>query len=332
MASTLRSFTDFILQSRLRSLSVAFAITFVPLIGTLSIIITGLITLRKGALEGFWVLIASTLPYILLASFQPMPMGLWVTGVIIISNFFTWAFAALLYRHGNFSLILELTALIGIISVIAIHAVTPDLENWWGSQLTSYLTQMVNHSKMARLGLDGEAGHTSDKATNNKQVVSAEPLEPEVISFVNAIKIYATGVFSASLLFTALLQLLISRWWQTALSNSNQLRQELHQIRLSPMAGIVFISTIILSYFKIALAQDMLPVLYLTFSVAGLSFIHYALSKFKGLGWLWLTAFYIALIGSWIVYHLPLGFQLVAMAGLLDIWFDLRGRLNKRFI
>jgi hypothetical protein len=327
MASTLRSFTDFILQSRLRSLSVAFAITFIPLIGTLSIIITGLATLRKGTLEGFWVLIASTLPYILLASFQPMPMGLWVVGVIVISNLFTWAYAALLYRHGSFNLLLELTALIGIMTVVTVHVVKPDLDSWWGKQLTTYLTQAINHSKMAALNEDGPVEKSS-----NKQGANQDLLEPEAISFINAVKPYATGVFSASLLFTALMQLFIARWWQMALLKSSQLRQELHQIRLGPMAGIVFIIAIILSYFKIALAQDMLPVLYLTFSIAGLSVVHYSLSKFKGLGWLWLAAFYIALIGSWMVYHLPLGFQLIAMTGLLDVWFDWRGRLDKRFI
>ncbi|HVY52892.1 MAG TPA: hypothetical protein VHA13_00040, partial [Gammaproteobacteria bacterium] len=249
------------------------------------------------------------------------------------SNIFTWLLAALFKRTNSWSIILEAAALIGIIIVTAAHIAKPDLENWWAKQLHEYVTQITTHSKA--LANDDEEVSKAKIAkaakASSKQKVSEESTEPDVINFVNAAKPYATGIFSASLLFTALLQLFIARWWQMAAALKEQLRPELYKIRLSSIAGITFLAAIILSYFKIALAQDMLPVLYLAFCVAGLSLVHCIMAKIKAFGWLWLTVFYIVLISSWMVYHLPLGFQLVAMAALLDVWLDWRQRINKRF-
>jgi hypothetical protein len=151
------------------------------------------------------------------------------------------------------------------------------------------------------------------------------------LSFINAIKPYATGALTASLLFNILLQLFVSRWWQLKLTTPTKLTEEFHHLRLTSMAGIVFLVALILSYLKIVLALDLLPVLYLTFCVAGLSLVHYAASKLKGLASLCLVVFYIVLMGSWMAYKLPLVFQLLALAALLDVWFDWRGRLDKRF-
>lgn len=325
--ATLRSFTDFISYSRARVIGVAFAVSFIPLLGpTLSIIIAGLVTLRQGALEGFWVLSAATLPCFLQIPILPMPDGLWVVGVVAISNLLTWALAILLRRTGNWGLVLELTALVGLVTVLTAHVIKPNLESWWEKQLTSHISQILP-------GLEsGTETPTvlSGKVANN-QAAKEEPLEPEVISLVNAVKPYATGVIVASLLFNVLLQLFVSRWWQMLLLDPKRLSAELHRIRLTTIAGLVFLVTLILSYLKIVLAQDLLPVLYLTFCLAGLSLVHYTAGKFKGLTWLCLVVFYVALIGTWMAYRLPLVFQLIALAALLDIWFDWRDRLDKRF-
>lgn len=348
MPISLRSFTDFILRSRLRAISIAFIITFIPLIGTISIILAGLMTLRKGAVEGFWVLIAATLPYFILLPFQPLPLGLWMIGIITSSNILTWCFAALFKRFGNCSLILEIATLIGIILITTAHVIKPDLESFWEKQLNTYLTQPLIHdeaqssipnfiqqfhaSKSALLGQELEYKTPNNTDTSNQTVPeqTKETTEPELISFINTAKTYATGALIASLLLTALLQLFIARWWQTVLSNPDIFRQELYHVRLSHMTGLVFLTTIILSYLKIALALDLLPVLYLIFCIAGLSLVHYTCSKFKHLSWLWLFVFYSVLLCSWMVYHLPLGFQLVALVALLDVWLDWRERLDKK--
>jgi|GEM_PF-540497 len=332
--TTLRSFTDFILYSRLRAFGVAFAVTFIPLIGTISIVIAGLVTLRKGALEGFWILAAATLPYfvpslihILQHPNESLGLGLiLISTVAVISNILTWFLAILLRRFNNWNFILELCTLIGIILITTAHVAVPNLDNWWEKRLNTHLSQMLSGKDINSV----KKPAVSEKAISSQEDTD-DNLDPEISSLVSMAKSYMTGIITASLLFSALLQLFVSRWWQMALVHSKQFSEEIHHIRLTSMAGLVFLITLILSYLKIPLALDLLPVLYLAFCLAGLSVVHYAASKFKGFAWLCLLVFYGLLIGSWMVYKLPLFFQLVAMAALLDVWFDWRGRLDKRF-
>jgi hypothetical protein len=139
MSVTLRSFTQFILQSRSRAIGATFAITFIPLLGpTLSIIIAGMVTLRQGALEGFWLLLAATLPCVLQLPLLPSPDGLWIVGLIVICNCLTYGLAVLLSRYDNWNLILEVTALLGIILITTAHVAKPDLESFWEKQLGSF--------------------------------------------------------------------------------------------------------------------------------------------------------------------------------------------------
>lgn len=322
---SLSSTTDFILKNRWRTLAVAFAITFIPLIGTISIIIAGLVTLRKGALEGFWVLIASTLRYFLILPVEPMPTSLWLVGVITATNLLTWGFAALLHRFQNWNLVLEVAALIGIVIVTTAHAVKPDIETFWGNQLSTLLSQADAKASLPSIAQNINKSSTAPAATPAAQP-SEEGTEPDIISFVNVTKPYATGILAASLVFTALMQLLIARFWQLVPFKPLEFQDEIHHVRLSHMAGLVFLAALVLSYLKIALALDMLPVLYLTFCIAGLSLAHYFIAKLKILGWLWLFVFYTILLCSWMVYHSPLAFQLIALIALLDVWFDWRER------
>ncbi|HSW71414.1 MAG TPA: hypothetical protein VLH77_05490 [Gammaproteobacteria bacterium] len=327
MPVSLRSFTNFILKSRFRTIGIAFVVSFIQFIGpTLGIILAALVTLSQDALDGFWVFIAATLPCLLLLPVVPLPDGLWVLGLIVASNFLTWGFAVLLKRTDSWSIVLELTTLIGLIIVLTAHLANPKLEVWWEKQLNTHVSQIFPN-----LEAPSSASSLLVKDKENTNHEATEALEPEIISFVNTIKPYVTGVLTASFLFNVLLQLFVSRWWQLALLDPKRLKEELHKIRFTTVAGLVFMATLFLSYLKIALALDLLPVLYLTFSLAGLSLVHYTANKFKGLTSLFLVVFYLVLIGTWVAYKIPLIFQLLALAALLDIWLDWRGRLNKRF-
>src|SRR5438132_222042 len=83
----LQRITDFVLRSRYHAMIAAFACDapvilsapansliysfFVLVISTFGIAIVGLVTLRKGVLEGFLTLVAATLPYLLGYLFYP---------------------------------------------------------------------------------------------------------------------------------------------------------------------------------------------------------------------------------------------------------------------
>lgn len=306
----LRRFTDFVLQSRVQAMAVAFLIAFIPLIGSISILIAALVTLRKGTVEGLYVLIASTAPYIIsyyVAAPPPeeVSMLFWVLGILIISNVLTWILAVVLRQFSNWSITLEVSALLGIVTIAIVHLVYPDIQSWWVSQLTPYFAKTAD--SLNKLNMDAD------------NPVMSKELQAQTVA---VLKSYATGFLMVSVLFNALIQLVVARWWQAIMYNPGGLRKELYQIRLSHVSGVVFVAVFLLSLLGNELTLDILPVLVATFCVAGLSLIHNLLSLSK-VGWVWLIVIYVG-----IVYLFPLSIIVVSIIALLDTGIDFR----KRFI
>ena len=53
--------------------------------------------------------------------------------------------------------------------------------------------------------------------------------------------------------------------------NPGSLRKELHRIRLSQLAGLLFLISMVFSYLGNSVVLDIMPVLYMLFCAAGLS-------------------------------------------------------------
>ena len=108
------------------------------------------------------------------------------------------------------------------------------------------------------------------------------------------------------------------RWWQAVIWNPGSLHRELHNLRLSRLAGILFIVSLLFFYLGNTVILDIMPVLYVLFSVAGLSLIHYFLGLFHSpMTWFWLLIIYTILVLT-----IPMSFVVLALIALIDIWFD----------
>lgn len=312
--SILRRFTDFVLQGRIQACATAFVLAYIPLVGSISILIAGLVTLRRGALEGALVFLAATLPYLL--SYYSAPsstatqVGLALVAVVIVtaSSFLMWLFALILKRYSSWGFILDLALLLGVAVIGIIHLLYPDVQNWWGEQFTSYFNKTA--------------------ALMNDMQTRTEAIPAEVqVKMINALKVYATGLIVFSIMFNALMQLLISRWWQAVVFNPGALRKELLRIRLSYVAGILFLIFYPLSSFGVATAIDIMPVVYLVFGIAGLSVSHYFLAKKTK--WLGVISLYAGSIGIMILF--PGGLGLVALILSVIALFDIGMNFRKRF-
>jgi hypothetical protein len=303
----LRRFTDYILQSRLHAVLVAFVIAVAPVIGSISIVIAALITLRKGSREGALVVAAATLgavlQYIVYPASNESGMAMAVILALIASNVLTWLFAIMLRQYSYWNLTLEVAALVGIFAVIAAHIVYPGIQDWWQTQLTAYLS----------------------KAASNVDLVKpdAETIAAQV-ELVGIMKQYATGLVIASLLFNALLQLLIARWWQAVMFNPGELRKELHQIRLSYATGILFVIGAVLSYGRVEMAMDIMPVLLMVFFIAGLSLLHYLIAP-TNFSWMLLILMYMA-----VMWLFPVSIVIVSFIALLDTTVNIRQRITRK--
>lgn len=316
-----RRLTDFLLQGRTQAIGVALVCALpaimmakesvgvaalIGLLSTFSIVLTAFITLRKGTWEGFLVLLAATLP-VLIGDIESMPRfsitDIDLMLMMVVSNILTWVFAAVLARTSCWSVVLELTTLICIVVVSAVYVVYPDVNNWWEMRLTSYFANAMQLVGQLNLG-----------------DVQAEMAQ--VNSFVTAMKPYITGVLVSFVAFNALTQVLVARWWQSAVFSPGSLRNELHRVRLSYVAGVVFVAGLVLAYWNNDIITDLMPILYFTFGLAGLSLLHFVCGLVE-FGWAWLSLGYIAMIFT--------GMMLIAMVALLDTWLDLRKRAKRFF-
>lgn len=305
----LRRFTDFLLWSRLQAMGVAFFFACIPMLGSIGVLIAGLVTLRKNALEGFLVVIATTAPYFLKYYLgNDIPEGevdIAFIGLILsaVSNFLVWLFAVLLRRYNNWSAIIEYAVLLGIVVVGLAHLLYPDIQSWWGTQLNKYL------NKTAAM-----VSGMQDATTDEKQAQAIQFME-----------VYATGMIVVSVLLNVLLQVVLARWWQAVIFNPGGLRQELHQVRLSHVFGILFIVGFGLSTFGNETVMDMMPILYVAFCAAGLSLAHSYIATMKN-GWIWILLLYLIVL----LWLLPFGIVIIAIMALLDVWMDFRKRFVRK--
>lgn len=310
----LKRFTQYLFRHPGHALALTFVSPFIPIFGVIGILITALFTLVKGVGQGAVFLLAATLPYVItfLIKSQGMsvaaPIFVWGgIGVAIISNILTWVFAVMVYRKTSWSKIFQIAALVGVLVVSVVHLAYPNIVDWWATTLQSYYNQ-------ASALTSGALTATAQNNANEAQVEA-----------INITKYYATGLLVAVILFNALLQLVFARWWQAKVLGAPSLGAELHNIRLSPLAGILFIASLVLSYLGNTVVLDIMPVFYLLMLVAGLSFIHYLFSLMNTTSkWFWLTVLYITLI-----FTLPVSVLVVAMIALLDIWWDGRKKIKK---
>lgn len=301
--------TDYILQSRLQAMGIAFVCAFIPLVGAISIVIAALVTLRRGMLEGSYVVLAACLPILIgymmgvQANAMPdYPISLIdIVVILLASNILTWIFAVLLRHYSSWSLVLQLTAFVSLVAIAAVHVLYPDVQAWWDVQLTSYFVKTL-------------------QATGQVNPDLVKPDSPMIVQLVSIVKPYATGMVIAFLTFNALLQLLLARWWQAAIFNPGGLRKELLIVRMSYAASAVFVIGMISAYLGNEIVIDMMPVMYLTFGLAGFSLMHCLLAQVKN-GWMWLVVVYVV-VGI-------LGFTPIALVALADVGFDFRKRVLK---
>jgi len=304
----LKRFTNYLLTHRIQALAITFASAFIPILGLLSILIAGLMTLMRGGREGAIFTAAATLPFFV-GLFNPSfsyPLAYWASvGVAVLSNVLTWVFAVLLYRKTSWAVIIQVAALLGVLVISVIHLIFPDITTWWQTQLQFYYEHSLAAGKLL-----------------NVPAVNSGENQLEVIQLT---KQYASGLIAAAILFNAVLQLIIARWWQFRILKAHALYKELHYIQLSKLAGILFIFSLWLAYLRNSVVLDIMPILYLLFTAAGLSLIHFLFGLMKSsTRWFWLCILYLTLL-----FTIPMSMMLVSMLALFDSWFDIRKRVVK---
>lgn len=313
----LRRLTNYLLTHRLAAVVATILLTCfyaVPgggVIASLSMIFAGLVTLVKGPKEGALYTIAATFPLVILGYLLGGTQNLLPTsfvGILIFSNLLTWILAWMLYNKATWSQVLQLAALIGVFAVSVLHLVYPGVTEWWSKQILQSLLEFKK--VIIQYHWENTVSLPQDLPT-----VAAQSAQT------------ASGFTAVFILVVNLLQLIIARWWQASVFQPGLLGFELRNIRLSQLAGLLFVVTLgVLYYYGNSVLTDVLPILVLLFVCAGLSLLHYFFSLMPRSP---STVFWLCLTYLVMFYTAGISMMFLVMLAIFDVWFDVRRRFKK---
>ena len=293
MAGFLHRCASYIMRGRQQAVIVGLLFTVVPLLGWVSNVIIALVTLRKGAKEGAIVLLWVILPVVVVAGLGNPWIALYN---IVGGSLFAYLLALVLRQTQSWRKVLEVGMLVGLLAVLLVHLLIPNVGALWTKQLGHYAVLIKDQLNFT---------------------VNTEQFQ----SFVK----FATGFQVAFLWLGALINLGLARGLQSMLYNPGQLCPELEAVRLSKWDGFAFLLIAIASLQKLALAQDALPVVLLAFILAGLSVLHAVMRLRNGFfkGW------FLVVYGLLIVFF-PYMAALLVVIALVDTGLDFRHRLLRK--
>lgn len=289
----LKSFGLYLLQKKYPAVWVVLLCAFLPFlqVPTFSIATTivALVTLHKGAKEGFFLLCWMVLPEIAASFYGDFGMlllqGL-AKGVVV------WAMGCVLARTSNWVMTMQSVMVLGVMLVIAFHLIVPDTSAWWLQKASLYSSQIQVSWNL-----------TADQTK----------LLLEKISY------FATGIMLAGFLALDIVLLLMARAWQALLFNPGGLAREWRQLRLSYGYSGILLAILAFIWLDVDWLMDVLPIVLMPFVFAGLSLLHARLPDKKNIRLLILTAFYMSML-----VFLPYICLLLVFLAFLDSWFDFR--------
>jgi hypothetical protein len=289
---------EYVMRGRREAMLMALMWTIVPLMAWLGAAIMALITLRKGAKEGFLILLWTSVPNAVLAFVNPKAHMAFLIGILG-GNLVVWLLALVLRQASSWRQVLQVAAVLGIIAVLIVHGSTDNITEHWYQMYNDYMRNVDKTSAMR----------------------VAEGKWQYMFQYLAKL---TTGICTVMLLLINLSNLFIARWMQALLYNPGALAEELLQIRLSRIFDVLLGLNIAAIFLGIDLAWDILPIILFVYLLAGISLFHAVIAKIKA-GWGWIISFYVVLI---IFYEIVP--WIIMVAALMDTWLDFRRRLTVR--
>lgn len=292
----LNKFGNYLLAKRTHAIWVALLFALLPLVQVnttwIAVTIMALVTLHKGAKEGFWVLAWIMLPAI---------AALWlgdVSAFVVLGvgrEALVWFLACVLGATASWRISLQLLASLGVLGVLLAHALVADLPGWWLPHLTNFWTLV---GPQLQLNLSPE----------------------QTAQLLQQAAQFATGLTTAMMLLVDVSLLIIARSWQALLFNAGGFGKEWRSLRMPFWYSTILLVVVLLVWFGMGdVFKDVLPVLCAPLFLTGLSFIHAKLPMKKSRRLPWLILLYALLL-----FFFPYIAVLLVMLGFIDSCYDFR--------
>lgn len=265
-----------------------------PPISVVSSASVALVTLRRGAFEGLYVVVCSSvatglLGFFLLGNYQfalLYGMVLWVP---------VWVISIILREGRHLSLAVEIAVLIGVLGVVGFYLYNTESATMWKNILS--------------------------------QMVPANAPVEDIQRTLNILSHYMTGVVAAGTVFGLLFGLFLGRWWQSVLYNPGGFRQEFLSLSTQPRLAIGSIVVVVIALLSSGVISEIFwnitILLFVLYTFIGAAVLHAVFASMKMSRYI-VPMFYLTL------FLIPHAMLPVALVGLGDAWLNLRKKISNQ--
>lgn len=306
----MQALAAFIMKGRMQAMMVASVSALlslmVPPLSIVSSASVSLVTLRRGAGEGFYALVFSLLATGLLST---LTLGNYYYALVYCLVFWlpVWLVSMLLREGRSLILAIEIAALLAILGVLGFYLVVAEPAQFWRTILLAMLDMM-------------------------QQVQPDAPLE----AFKKSAEVmanYMTGYMAASIAISSLLGLLMGRWWQAQLYNPGGFRAEFLALRGHAWPAVATIVVIAVSFLPTGwlaeLCTNLRPILAVLYLFVGIAIAHSVLATMNGSHYL-VPMLYVTLLVS--LRFSSVVMDILMLCGLADTWLNLRKKFSNNTV
>ena len=270
------------MRGRAQACLVALLGVLVPLIGPAAV---GLVTLRKGSFEGALVALWASLPFVVS------------------------------YFAGQSSPFVAVMSILALANTLIVANVLRGTASW-SLALVSDVCVAVGFVVVAGVVFQTDLGVMMSDLTELFVSVSEQLEKDYVMPDTSSVLAWVAWMTA----FSALLGVVVARWWQALLFNPGGFQQEFQGIRLESKVGLGCLLLVILGFTLLSEFQFWLQLASIPLIVCGLSLLHYT-AKVKKAGGYWLVLMYLGLFLG------PVMSGLLVALGAIDSVLNLRARL-----
>lgn len=300
----MRFLAAFIMRGRMQAMMVASSLALLsllfPPVSIVSSASVALVTLRRGANEGLYVLLFSCLSAALLGFFLfgNVQFAL-LYGLVLWLP--VWVISIVLREGKHLSVAIQIAVLLGMLGVLGFYLYTNEPAAMWQSVLTVMAQPMLES--------------TPDV-----------PIE-EIKQSIQVFSHFMTGGIAAGTVYGLLFGLFLARWWQSTLYNPGGFRDEYLTLRIYPKVALGSLLIVAIAWLTSGIVSEVcwnlsiLTVVLYTF--VGTSILHSAFSEMKTKRFM-VPFLYLTLV---LVPHV---IGLVVIVGVADAWLDLRSKISNK--
>jgi hypothetical protein len=282
------------MQAMIVASTLALLSLIMPPVSIVSSASVALVTLRRGAFEGLYVVVCSSaaaglLGFFLLGSYQfALLYGivLWVP---------VWLISIILRERRHLSLAVEIAVLIGVLGVVGFYLYNAEPATMWKNILS--------------------------------QMVPANAPVEDIQRTLNILSHYMTGVVAAGTVFGLLFGLFLGRWWQSVLYNPGGFKQEFLSLNTHPRLAIGSIVVVVIALLSSGVISEIFwnitILLFVLYTFIGAAVLHAVFASMK-------LSRYIVPMFYLTMFLIPHAMLPVALVGLSDAWLNLRNKISNQ--